>query len=167
MWKVLSEGTLLSLVAFLITGELLPLPWWAFPFFLFPLAICCAVPERALTSRSEKLSAVVKRPDRTFLLLSIFTTYAPFIVALTLTFIASPVLPLETLDLRSGEHMVAFVLNDEGPTLTVLRDRDRKVVRIPVASVVSREFCSPAGTPKTSQHFFTTVNRPYPLCPKK
>jgi hypothetical protein len=70
--------------------------------------------------------------------------YLAVAVVLLVSFFASgdePWLPAEAIELRRNETIVGYVLDESDTTLVVLGHKDRKVTRVALADVESREIC--------------------------
>lgn len=89
-------------------------------------------------------------------------------VTLWLIVLASdqPWLPAQRLTLASGEPIVGFVVAEEEDSITVMRDSDRVVVRIPSREVSDRAYCTlDDRDPRPLPVLLLSRERPeYPKC---
>lgn len=60
---------------------------------------------------------------------------------LALAAVSDPWLPAERFDLKTGVPVVGYALRTESGQITVLRDRDRRVIRLSVGDVSDRSYC--------------------------
>lgn len=100
-------------------------------------------------------------------LASVLASYA---FALLIQFLANdkPWIPAEQLNLEGGDREIAYVVNSGDSWTTILREKERAVIRIPSDSIKSRKVCSikrNEEATKTIWRFRQAKTEIYDKCP--
>lgn len=72
-----------------------------------------------------------------------------------------PWLPAEVVHLPKRETIVGYVVEDDGEWITLVRELDRSVLKIPTSDVLDREICRLDPRPRFPLFTLATVERPH------